>query len=139
MFVLFYNLVICGLSIALMTLLYSANVNEDSKNSKDSKNKNSRKEINNIKVIAGILIFMNVLYFIINNLYKKKDRWIRNIYLIFSAKVFLVFGILLISYSSNSDLENDKYNTIVKMTFALGCISIIAAILFFFNGLKGLN
>jgi len=132
MFVLFYNLVICGLSIALMTLLHSTNVNED------SKNKNSRKEINNIKVIAGILIFMNVLYFIINNLYKKKDRWIRNIYLIFSAKVFLVLGILLISYSSNSDLENDKYNTIVKMTFALGCISIIAAILFFFNGLEGL-
>ena len=132
MFVLFYNLVICGLSIALMTLLHSTNVNED------SKNKNSRKEINNIKVITGILIFMNVLYFIINNLYKNKDRWIRNIYLIFSAKVFLVLGILLISYSSDSDLENDKYNTIVKMTFALGCISIIAAILFFFNGLEGL-
>ena len=132
MFVLFYNLVICGLSIALMTLLHSTDVNED------SKNKNSRKEINNIKVIAGILIFMNVLYFIINNLYKKKDRWIRNIYLIFSAKVFLVLGILLISYSSDSDLEHNKYNTIVKMTFALGCISIIAAILFFFNGLEGL-
>ena len=128
MFVLFYNLVICGLSIALMTLLHSIDVNED-----------SRKEINSTKVIAGILIFMNVLYFIINNLYKNKDRWIRNIYLIFSAKVFLVLGILLISYSSDSDLENDKYNTIVKMTFALGCISIIAAILFFFNGLKGLN
>ena len=93
MFVLFYNLVICGLSIALMTLLHSTDVNED------SKNENIRKEINSTKVIAGILIFMNVLYFIINNLYKKKDRWIRNIYLIFSAKVFLVLGILLISYS----------------------------------------
>ena len=32
-------------------------------------------------------------------------------YLIISAKVFLVLGILLISYSSDSDLENDKYNT----------------------------
>ena len=133
MFVLFYNLVICGLSIALMTLLHSTDVNED------SKNKNSRKEINSTKVIAGILIFMNVLYLIINNLYKKKDRWVRNMYLIISAKIFLVFGIFLISYSSDSDLENDKYNTIVKMMFALGCISIIAAILFFFNGLQGLN
>tara|TARA_B100000315_G_C14100478_1_gene373478 strand:- start:62 stop:448 length:387 start_codon:yes stop_codon:yes gene_type:complete len=128
MFVLFYNLVICGLSIALMTLLHSTDVNED-----------SRKEINSTKVIAGILIFMNVLYLIINNLYKKKDRWVRNMYLIISAKIFLVFGIFLISYSSDSDLENDKYNTIVKMMFALGCISIIAAILFFFNGLQGLN
>ena len=128
MFVLFYNLVICGLSIALMTLLHSADINED-----------IRKEINSTKVIAGILIFMNVLYLIINNSYKKKDRWVRNMYLIISAKIFLVLGILLISYSSDRDLEDDKYNTIVKMMFALGCISIIAAILFFFNGLKGLN
>ncbi len=128
MFVLFYNLVICGLSIALMTLLHSADINED-----------IRKEINSSKVIAGILIFMNILYLIINNSYKQKDRWVRNMYLIISAKIFLVLGILLISYSSDSDLENDKYNTIVKMTFALGCISIIAAIVFFFNGLEGLE